>query len=170
MEVTRVTGGRAQLILRHQSEERARLSEASVTCLRLSVGHSSITYGELYVSCDPLRPQHPSLRVEICMELAQICGWLLHVLHEGALVQLQSRYLANPMVDSLSPRQMQILCLIAKGYKREAIAEHLEISAATVDSHRQTIYRRLGVHSAMEAVFAAHKAGLLAHVDMLGSS
>ncbi len=173
-EVIRVTDGRARMILRHQAEERARWSEASVTeasvtCVTVSVGYNSIRYGELYVRRDPLHPQYPSLSMETCIELAHTCGWLFHALREGALVQLQCRNLANPRVGDLSRRQVQILSLMAQGYKREAIAECLGISAATVDSHRRTIYCRLGVHSEMAAVFAAHKAGMLLQLDMPGS-
>jgi len=47
----------------------------------------------------------------------------------------------------LSPRQRQILTLIAEGYADKDIARRLGVSARTVDSHLQRLYQRHHVHS-----------------------
>ena len=47
----------------------------------------------------------------------------------------------------LSPRQAQILSLIAEGLGDKEIAQRLGMSARTVDSHLQRLYVRYGVHS-----------------------
>ena len=48
---------------------------------------------------------------------------------------------------ALTPRQAQILALVAKGYINKEIADRLNISLATVVSHRQNIMHQLGVRS-----------------------
>lgn len=47
----------------------------------------------------------------------------------------------------LSPRQVQILTLIAEGCHDKAIAQRLGVSARTVDSHLQRLYQRYDLHS-----------------------
>lgn len=47
----------------------------------------------------------------------------------------------------LSPRQVQILTLIAEGCQDKIIAQRLGMSVRTVDSHLQRLYQRYHVHS-----------------------
>ncbi|MFI1018380.1 response regulator transcription factor [Streptomyces sp. NPDC020965] len=47
----------------------------------------------------------------------------------------------------LSPRQAQILSLIAEGCCDKEIARRLGVSARTVDSHLQRLYSRYQVHT-----------------------
>ncbi len=47
----------------------------------------------------------------------------------------------------VSPRQEQILSLIAEGCCDKEIARQLGMSARTVDSHLQRLYVRYGVHT-----------------------
>lgn len=47
----------------------------------------------------------------------------------------------------LSPRQEQILTLIAEGRQDKDIAQKLGVSVRTVDSHLQRLYQRHGLHS-----------------------
>ncbi len=52
----------------------------------------------------------------------------------------------------LSPREEEVLSLMAKGMSDEAIAEALTISEGTVKNHVSTLYSKLGVHTRAEAV------------------
>jgi len=61
----------------------------------------------------------------------------------------------------LTPREIDILRLISRGYTYARAAERLGISAHTVASHIQKIYRKLGVHSAGAAVMRAVKLGFI---------
>lgn len=61
----------------------------------------------------------------------------------------------------LSPRECEVLGLIAKGFSFAEVAKLLEISTHTVTTHVKKIYRRLAVHSRGEAVYEAQKMGLL---------
>jgi len=54
--------------------------------------------------------------------------------------------------ESLSKRELEILDLLAKGYRYKEIADALGISFDTVRSHLRNIYDKLHVHSRTEAV------------------
>jgi DNA-binding NarL/FixJ family response regulator len=55
---------------------------------------------------------------------------------------------------SLTPRECQILELVAKGLTNKEIARRLAISPKTVDAHLQKIYRKMHVSNRAEAVTA----------------
>ena len=61
----------------------------------------------------------------------------------------------------LTPRELEILQLTAKGLEQTQIAEILGISFATVVAHRKKLFKKLGVHNAAEAVYEAFQMGLL---------
>jgi DNA-binding NarL/FixJ family response regulator len=54
--------------------------------------------------------------------------------------------------NSLTPREEQVLKLLAKGYLYKEIASELSISPDTVHNHIRKIYEKLQVHSRTEAV------------------
>lgn len=57
-----------------------------------------------------------------------------------------------PALRRLTEREHEILKLMAAGKTAKAIATHLSLSLPTVRSHTQHILRKVGVHSALEAV------------------
>ncbi len=61
----------------------------------------------------------------------------------------------------LTPRELEILKLTAKGLERDDIAEVLGIAATTVAGHKKRILKKLGVHNAAEAVYEAFQLGIL---------
>ena len=62
---------------------------------------------------------------------------------------------------ALSPREVEVLGLIAKGLPQKRVAQTLSISRKTVGSHMSHIFEKLGVHSQGEAVAIAHQLQLL---------
>ena len=54
--------------------------------------------------------------------------------------------------EQLTPRQREILALMAAGYRNREIAQDLVITEATVVNHIHGIFRRLGVSSRTQAV------------------
>jgi len=65
----------------------------------------------------------------------------------------------------LSPRELEVLMLLAEGLGTAAIAERLVISSKTVSTHAQRILAKLGAHSRGEAVAIAHRARLIENED-----
>jgi two-component system response regulator DevR len=61
----------------------------------------------------------------------------------------------------LTPRERQVLELLAQGQSKEEIARRLFLSSNTVRNHIQNILTKLGAHSRLEAVAAAAREGLL---------
>src|SRR6201987_3640906 len=61
----------------------------------------------------------------------------------------------------LTPRAIDILRGIAKGFSYAEIASHLGMSKQTVPGHIKSIYRKLEVHTRGEAVFEALQQGLI---------
>jgi len=62
--------------------------------------------------------------------------------------------------DELTPRETEILGLLAEGQSNKAIARNLGISDGTVKLHVKAILRKLGVHSRVEAAVMAVERGL----------
>jgi len=62
---------------------------------------------------------------------------------------------------SLTKREAAILDLIAQGDSYGEVARLLSVSVGTVQTHIKNIYGKLAVHSRGEAVFEAHRRGLL---------
>ncbi|MFK8061047.1 MAG: response regulator [Polaribacter sp.] len=61
----------------------------------------------------------------------------------------------------LSKRETEILIQLSKGLNYNAISENLIISPSTVRKHIENIYKKLQVHSKMEAVMKAQKQNLI---------
>jgi two-component system response regulator NreC len=64
--------------------------------------------------------------------------------------------------DGLSPRETEVLRLIALGHTSAEIARKLHLSVRTVDSHRASIHRKLKLRTRAELVHFALRRGLLA--------
>jgi two-component system response regulator NreC len=65
------------------------------------------------------------------------------------------------MIGSLTPREVEVLKLIAEGYKSREIGDYLSISINTVDKHRANLMRKLDLHSASALTHFALKEGLV---------
>ena len=62
--------------------------------------------------------------------------------------------------SELTPRETEILCLLAEGQSNKVIARNLGISDGTVKLHVKAILRKLNVHSRVEAAVIAVEQGL----------
>jgi len=68
--------------------------------------------------------------------------------------------LSTPMSENLTPRELEVLRLLANGLDNTAIAERLIVTKRTVQNHISTIYGKLGVSSRAEAMLFAIRHGL----------
>ena len=88
-------------------------------------------------------------------------------LYPGAVTALIRDYLARArrgerVPDSvLTPREEEIVKLIAEGYSSKEIAETLQISVKTVDRHRANVLAKLGMRDRLELTRYAIRAGLV---------
>ncbi|MFI9203424.1 LuxR C-terminal-related transcriptional regulator [Streptomyces sp. NPDC053048] len=71
------------------------------------------------------------------------------------------------LVESLTPREREVLRCMVAGLGRKAVAERLYLSPHTVRTHMQNVLGKLGVHSTLAAVALARRAGV-GPVDLAG--
>lgn len=73
---------------------------------------------------------------------------------------------ARRRLERLTPRETEILGLMAKGRSPEEIARDLSMSPNTLRTHTQNVLTKLGVHSKMEALVLAIRHGKVVTVDV----
>ena len=61
----------------------------------------------------------------------------------------------------LTPREVEVLEVLATGQSNSGIARELGISVNTVRNHVQNILTKLGVHSKLEALSVAVREGII---------
>jgi DNA-binding NarL/FixJ family response regulator len=62
--------------------------------------------------------------------------------------------------ETLTPREIEIVRMVARGLRNKAIAERLSISEGTVKVHLHNVYEKLGVDGRLELVLCAQQKGL----------
>lgn len=60
-----------------------------------------------------------------------------------------------------TPRQKEVLRLMAEGLQNKEIASRLDLSVSTIKMHINAVYVRLGVKTRVAAVVKAHNLGFL---------
>ena len=65
------------------------------------------------------------------------------------------------LVDDLTPREMEVLKLIAAGLSNKEIAEALVLSEKTVKNHINNIFSKLHVYDRSQAILYAIRQGLV---------
>lgn len=111
------------------------LKDASCTELEMAI--KNITDGKSYLS--------PEVSSGI------IRGYLAGIKTDGTTYK----------TGSLTPREVEVMKLIAEGYKSREIADYLSISINTVDKHRANLMRKLDLHSSSALTHFAIKEGLV---------
>ncbi len=67
---------------------------------------------------------------------------------------------ADPLPDGLTPREAEVLTLIAEGLSNAQICARLVVSQATVKTHINRIFAKIGAHDRAQAVRYAYRNGL----------
>lgn len=88
-------------------------------------------------------------------------------LHAGAVTALVSDYLDRVRrgeagsLDPLTPREVEVVKLVAEGHTSDEIAEMLVISRKTVDRHRANVLEKLGMRDRVDLTRYAIRRGLI---------
>jgi DNA-binding NarL/FixJ family response regulator len=78
-----------------------------------------------------------------------------------AIAALLVKRVAQPPAPTLSPRETEVLALVAQGLSNPAIATRLFVGEATVKTHLVHVFEKLGVSDRTRAVTRAMELGLL---------
>lgn len=118
----------------------------------------------LFQSGDPLMREEARTELGIARERAEALGALREL---EAIDSLLRRYFparrvtaATGRSDGLTPRERQVLGLIARGYSNREIAEELVISEKTAETHVSNILSKLNLASRTQAAAYALEHGL----------
>lgn len=112
------------------------IKDADPTELELAI--TAVSKGETYLS--------PAVSKHV------IEGYLQHTANDPAKLTPYQR---------LTPRQREVLQLIAEGYTSQDIADRLHLSLRTVENHRRQIMERLDIHDLAGLVRYAIRIGLI---------
>ena len=66
-----------------------------------------------------------------------------------------------PLIEPLSPRELEVLQLISQGLSNQEIADRLFLALSTVKGYTRTLFDKLQVQRRTEAVARARELGLL---------
>jgi LuxR family maltose regulon positive regulatory protein len=81
----------------------------------------------------------------------------------GSFSEEEAEFLAP--IESLTPRELEVLRLIAGGHSNQRIADKLVITLSAVKKHTGNIFRKLNVTSRTQAIARARQLGLLFSVE-----
>jgi len=106
------------------------------------------------------------LKTTVDRDLVQACRATMRgetFLYAGAVTALVRDHLdrarSGESVDPLTPRELEVVKLVAEGHASEEIAELLVISRKTVDRHRANILEKLGMRDRVELTRYAIRRG-----------
>jgi len=91
---------------------------------------------------------HPSVTRKVVAELTR-------------LTERERTRRKQPLVEPLSPREIEVLTLLAQGLTNQEIADRLHIAHGTAKNHVSSILAKLNVHDRTQAVLQAQELGLL---------
>jgi DNA-binding CsgD family transcriptional regulator len=95
-------------------------------------------------------------------------GWLGWKITQPAAIKDEET--EDPVSDSpypgnnpfnLSPREYEVLLLIARGHSYQEIADHLSVSLSTIKTHAANLFSKMDVRRRTQAVMLAQQKGLL---------
>jgi DNA-binding NarL/FixJ family response regulator len=80
---------------------------------------------------------------------------------ERLVPAIEAALLARRQLVTLTPRQRQVLRLVAEGHTTREIARKLRLSVKTVETHRGDVMKRLGIHDVVGLVRFSVRMGLV---------
>ncbi|HJQ94544.1 MAG TPA: response regulator transcription factor [Acidimicrobiia bacterium] len=77
------------------------------------------------------------------------------------LMQIDDVASSNSELESLTPKEREVMTLIARGYKYREVAKELNISIKTLEAHMKHIFDKLGVASRHQVTRLAFETGFV---------
>ncbi len=113
-----------------------------------------------------LKDAEPATLVEAVRSVAAGHGMLANALTRRVLREVVTRRRTLPVTaarasELLTPRELDILLLLAQGMSNEDIARELYLEVSTVKSHLARVMPKLGVRSRLQAVVWAYQNGIV---------
>jgi DNA-binding NarL/FixJ family response regulator len=121
-------------------------------CLRQALGCGAAGYLTMTVSA-----------AELELAIKTVANGQTHISSSATklMVDFVRSRAGNETLERLTPRQREVLKLIAEGHSTKQIAMALKISVKTVETHRMLLADRLNIHHTAGLVRYAIKAGLV---------
>ena len=107
-----------------------------------------------------LKDSSPETLVEAIREVHRGAASLHPVIARKVLSEISAPSEHPPTTEPLTPRELEVLHLVAQGYENREIAEKLVISEATARTHVSNIMSKLHLASRTQAALYALKEGL----------
>ncbi|MFZ0015518.1 MAG: response regulator transcription factor, partial [Acidimicrobiia bacterium] len=85
----------------------------------------------------------------------------------GHLLEIDDLAAADSELETLTPREREVVTLIARGYKYREVADELGISQKTLESHMRHVFDKLGVASRSEVTRLAFETGFVSPGDAI---
>jgi DNA-binding NarL/FixJ family response regulator len=79
----------------------------------------------------------------------------------GHLLEIDEVAAAQTEIESLTPREREVVTLIARGFKYREAAEELGVSQKTLETHMKHVFDKLGVASRSEVTRVAFETGFV---------
>jgi DNA-binding NarL/FixJ family response regulator len=108
-----------------------------------------------------LKESSPSALVDCVRQVHEGKRWIDPEMLGRGLETVLHRNGSTPPVSTLTPREREIVRLVAEGLRNREIASRLSISEGTVKIHLHNVYDKLGVDGRLELVLAAQQKGLV---------
>src|SRR5918995_297705 len=147
IEDLRAANPEAQALVLSMSLDRAEKARA-VQSGAAGVLHKTAHLDEVVGAVERLRAGETLMPLEEVVELLRFAG-----------TKKYEEYKARQAIESLTPREMEVLQKLAGGLDSDGIAESLHISVRTQRNHVASILTKLGVHSQLQALVFAVRHG-----------
>ncbi len=109
-----------------------------------------------------LKESSPDLLIDCVRRVYRGEQWIERETVTRALQNVLDRESAEREAgETLTPREIEIVRMVAQGLRNKVIADRLSISEGTVKVHLHNVYEKLGVDGRLELVLCAQQKGLI---------
>jgi len=130
----------------HESRLAAVLKMPAVSYITRHAGFSTLMAATIQAGTVGRRIFDPAIADRICSTRRGL-----------RLDQLRDR----PSIASLTPRELEVMRLLAQGRSVRDCAEELQLAESTIDNHKSRLMKKLQIHKAAELTYRAIRDGLI---------